>query len=125
MNIISHALGRGFSKSNPYHIVSQGRMSRTSYHAVVQADLLAKITALIGIIKTTNYSSSSKKSRERRSTNNEQNHFESGQKLTGNAQISRLIELEAEKKELKEFQDKDKERGCPRARRGWRSSGKN
>ena len=96
MNIISHALGRGFSKSNPYHIVSQGRMSRTSYHAVVQADLLAKITALIGIIKTTNYSPSSKKSRERRSTNNdEQNHFESGQKLTGNAQISRLIELEA------------------------------
>jgi len=43
MNLLQSA---GFSKSNPYYIVPQGHVSKTAYHAVVQADLLAKITVL-------------------------------------------------------------------------------
>jgi len=44
MNLLESA---GFSKSNPNYIVPQGCVSKTAYRAVVQADLLAKITVLM------------------------------------------------------------------------------
>ena len=117
MNLLESA---GFSKSNPYYIVPQGRVSETAYHAAVQADFLAKITALtnakdherLALLKEV----AGTKVYEQRRVESLRIMSETDGKRTKINELldyieSRLI-LEEEKEELKEFQDKDKERHC-------------
>ena len=117
MNLLEIA---GFSKSNPYYIVPQGRVSETAYHVVVQADVLAKITAVTNAKDHERLAlkevAGTKVYEQRRAESLRIMSETDGKRTKINDLLdcieSWLTELEEEKEELKEFQDKDKERRC-------------
>ena len=117
MNLLEIA---GFSKSNPYYIVPQGRVSETAYHVVVQADVLAKITAVTNAKDHERLAlkevAGTKVYEQRRAESLRIMSETDGKRTKINELLdcieSWLTELEEEKEELKEFQDKDKERRC-------------
>ncbi|KAG6879829.1 hypothetical protein C0992_011112 [Termitomyces sp. T32_za158] len=101
MNLLESA---GFSKSNPYYIVPQGRIT-----ALTNAKDHERLALLKEVAGTKVY--------EQRRTESLRIMAETDAKRTKINELldyieSRLSELEEEKEELKEFQDKDKERRC-------------
>ncbi|KAF8636227.1 hypothetical protein AX17_003713 [Amanita inopinata Kibby_2008] len=101
MNLLESA---GFSKSNPYYIVPQGRIT-----ALTNAKDHERLTLLKEVAGTKVY--------EQRRTESLKIMSETDAKRTKIGELleyieSRLEELEEEKEELKEFQTKDKERRC-------------
>ncbi|KAG7088666.1 hypothetical protein E1B28_012638 [Marasmius oreades] len=94
----------GFSKSNPYYIVPQGRIT-----ALTNAKDHERLALLKEVAGTKVY--------EQRRTESLKIMAETEAKRTKINELldyieSRLTELEEEKEELKEFQEKDKERRC-------------
>ncbi|KAG8894288.1 Structural maintenance of chromosomes protein 3, partial [Tulasnella sp. 403] len=101
MNLLESA---GFSKSNPYYIVPQGRI--TSLTNAKDYERLALLKEVAGT-----------KVYEQRRSESLRVMEETKAKQAKIAEVllyiqERLDELEAEKEELKEFQEKDKERRC-------------
>ncbi|RPD78154.1 structural maintenance of chromosome protein 3 [Lentinus tigrinus ALCF2SS1-7] len=101
MNLLESA---GFSKSNPYYIVPQGRIT-----ALTNAKDHERLALLKEVAGTKVY--------EQRRTESLRIMAETDSKRTKIAELleyidNRLTELEEEKEELKEFQEKDKERRC-------------
>lgn len=101
MNLLESA---GFSKSNPYYIVPQGRIT-----ALTNAKDHERLALLKEVAGTKVY--------EQRRSESLRIMAETDAKRTKINELldyieSRLAELEEEKEELKEFQDKDKERRC-------------
>ncbi|TFK63131.1 structural maintenance of chromosome protein 3 [Pluteus cervinus] len=101
MNLLESA---GFSKSNPYYIVPQGRIT-----ALTNAKDHERLALLKEVAGTKVY--------EQRRTESLRIMSETDAKRTKISELldyieSRLSELEEEKEELKEFQTKDKERRC-------------
>ncbi|KAG5726886.1 Chromosome segregation protein sudA [Termitomyces sp. T112] len=101
MNLLESA---GFSKSNPYYIVPQGRIT-----ALTNAKDHERLALLKEVAGTKVY--------EQRRAESLRIMAETDAKRTKINELldyieSRLSELEEEKEELKEFQDKDKERRC-------------
>lgn len=101
MNLLESA---GFSKSNPYYIVPQGRIT-----ALTNAKDHERLALLKEVAGTKVY--------EQRRTESLRIMAETDAKRTKINELidyidSRLTELEEEKEELREFQDKDKERRC-------------
>ncbi|KAF5374150.1 hypothetical protein D9615_008823 [Tricholomella constricta] len=101
MNLLESA---GFSKSNPYYIVPQGRIT-----ALTNAKDHERLALLKEVAGTKVY--------EQRRAESLRIMAETDAKRTKINELleyieSRLTELEEEKEELKEFQDKDKERRC-------------
>ncbi|KAF8073454.1 structural maintenance of chromosome protein 3 [Lyophyllum atratum] len=101
MNLLESA---GFSKSNPYYIVPQGRIT-----ALTNAKDHERLALLKEVAGTKMY--------EQRRSESLRIMAETDSKRTKINELldyieSRLTELEEEKEELKEFQDKDKERRC-------------
>ncbi|KAE9402346.1 RecF/RecN/SMC protein [Gymnopus androsaceus JB14] len=101
MNLLESA---GFSKSNPYYIVPQGRIT-----ALTNAKDHERLALLKEVAGTKVY--------EQRRTESLKIMAETDAKRTKISELleyieSRLNELEEEKEELKEFQEKDKERRC-------------
>ncbi|TFK22913.1 RecF/RecN/SMC protein [Coprinopsis marcescibilis] len=101
MNLLE---GAGFSKSNPYYIVPQGRIT-----ALTNAKDHERLALLKEVAGTKVY--------EQRRSESLRIMAETDSKRTKISELleyieSRLAELEEEKEELKEFQDKDKERRC-------------
>ncbi|KAJ6455782.1 structural maintenance of chromosome protein 3 [Mycena sanguinolenta] len=94
----------GFSKSNPYYIVPQGRIT-----ALTNAKDTERLALLKEVAGTKVY--------EQRRAESLRIMAETDAKRTKINELldyieSRLTELEEEKEELKEFQDKDKDRRC-------------
>ncbi|KAG0704773.1 RecF/RecN/SMC [Suillus ampliporus] len=101
MNLLESA---GFSKSNPYYIVPQGRIT-----ALTNAKDHERLALLKEVAGTKVY--------EQRRAESLRIMAETDAKRTKINELidyidSRLTELEEEKEELREFQDKDKERRC-------------
>ncbi|KAJ7285644.1 structural maintenance of chromosome protein 3 [Mycena rebaudengoi] len=101
MNLLESA---GFSKSNPYYIVPQGRIT-----ALTNAKDTERLALLKEVAGTKVY--------EQRRSESLRIMSETDAKRTKINELleyieSRLTELEEEKEELKEFQDKDKDRRC-------------
>ncbi|KAL6310468.1 structural maintenance of chromosome protein 3 [Sparassis latifolia] len=101
MNLLESA---GFSKSNPYYIVPQGRIS-----ALTNAKDHERLALLKEVAGTKVY--------EQRRAESLRIMSETDAKRTKINELldyidSRLTELEEEKEELKEFQEKDKDRRC-------------
>ena len=101
MNLLESA---GFSKSNPYYIVPQGRIT-----ALTNAKDHERLALLKEVAGTKVY--------EQRRTESLRIMAETDAKRDKIAELleyieTRLSELEEEKEELKEFQEKDKERRC-------------
>ncbi|KAF4562602.1 Structural maintenance of chromosomes protein 3 [Pleurotus pulmonarius] len=101
MNLLESA---GFSKSNPYYIVPQGRIT-----ALTNAKDHERLALLKEVAGTKVY--------EQRRAESLRIMSETDSKRQKINELldyidSRLTELEEEKEELKEFQDKDKERRC-------------
>ncbi|KAJ7098111.1 structural maintenance of chromosome protein 3 [Mycena belliarum] len=101
MNLLESA---GFSKSNPYYIVPQGRIT-----ALTNAKDTERLALLKEVAGTKVY--------EQRRSESLRIMAETDAKRTKINELldyieSRLTELEEEKEELKEFQDKDKDRRC-------------
>ncbi|KAJ7172679.1 structural maintenance of chromosome protein 3 [Mycena filopes] len=101
MNLLESA---GFSKSNPYYIVPQGRIT-----ALTNAKDTERLALLKEVAGTKVY--------EQRRSESLRIMAETDAKRTKINELieyieSRLAELEEEKEELKEFQDKDKDRRC-------------
>ncbi|KAJ3807263.1 RecF/RecN/SMC [Lentinula lateritia] len=101
MNLLESA---GFSKSNPYYIVPQGRIT-----ALTNAKDHERLALLKEVAGTKVY--------EQRRAESLKIMAETDAKRTKISELleyieSRLEELEEEKEELKEFQEKDKERRC-------------
>ena len=101
MNLLESA---GFSKSNPYYIVPQGRIT-----ALTNAKDHERLALLKEVAGTKVY--------EQRRTESLRIMAETDAKRDKIAELleyieNRLQELEEEKEELKEFQEKDKERRC-------------
>ncbi|KZT00849.1 structural maintenance of chromosome protein 3 [Laetiporus sulphureus 93-53] len=101
MNLLESA---GFSKSNPYYIVPQGRIT-----ALTNAKDHERLALLKEVAGTKVY--------EQRRAESLRIMSETDAKRTKINELldyidSRLAELEEEKEELKEFQKKDKERRC-------------
>ncbi|KAG5634871.1 hypothetical protein H0H81_000460 [Sphagnurus paluster] len=101
MNLLESA---GFSKSNPYYIVPQGRIT-----ALTNAKDHERLALLKEVAGTKVY--------EQRRSESLRIMAETDSKRSKINELleyieSRLAELEEEKEELKEFQDKDKERRC-------------
>ncbi|KAG6333732.1 hypothetical protein ID866_5360 [Astraeus odoratus] len=101
MNLLESA---GFSKSNPYYIVPQGRIT-----ALTNAKDHERLALLKEVAGTKVY--------EQRRTESLRIMAETDAKRTKINELleyieSRLQELEEEKEELREFQEKDKERRC-------------
>ncbi|KAF5360848.1 hypothetical protein D9756_004551 [Leucocoprinus leucothites] len=101
MNLLESA---GFSKSNPYYIVPQGRIT-----ALTNAKDHERLALLKEVAGTKVY--------EQRRAESLRIMAETDAKRTKINELleyieTRLEELEEEKEELKEFQDKDKERRC-------------
>lgn len=101
MNLLESA---GFSKSNPYYIVPQGRIT-----ALTNAKDHERLALLKEVAGTKVY--------EQRRTESLRIMSETDTKRDKISELldyieSRLAELEEEKEELKEFQDKDRERRC-------------
>lgn len=101
MNLLESA---GFSKSNPYYIVPQGRIT-----ALTNAKDHERLALLKEVAGTKVY--------EQRRTESLRIMSETDAKRNKIAELleyieNRLTELEEEKEELKEFQEKDKERRC-------------
>ncbi|GLB45508.1 putative structural maintenance of [Lyophyllum shimeji] len=101
MNLLESA---GFSKSNPYYIVPQGRIT-----ALTNAKDHERLALLKEVAGTKVY--------EQRRAESLRIMAETDAKRAKINELldyieSRLTELEEEKEELKEFQDKDKERRC-------------
>ncbi|KAF7295090.1 Structural maintenance of chromosomes protein [Mycena indigotica] len=101
MNLLESA---GFSKSNPYYIVPQGRIT-----ALTNAKDTERLALLKEVAGTKVY--------EQRRTESLRIMSETDAKRTKINELldyinSRLTELEEEKEELKEFQEKDKDRRC-------------
>ncbi|KIK63824.1 hypothetical protein GYMLUDRAFT_40909 [Collybiopsis luxurians FD-317 M1] len=101
MNLLESA---GFSKSNPYYIVPQGRIT-----ALTNAKDHERLALLKEVAGTKVY--------EQRRAESLKIMTETDTKRTKINEMleyieSRLEELEEEKEELKEFQEKDKERRC-------------
>ncbi|KAJ6623432.1 RecF/RecN/SMC [Mycena sp. CBHHK59/15] len=101
MNLLESA---GFSKSNPYYIVPQGRITTLTN---------AKDTERLALLKEV----AGTKVYEQRRSESLRIMSETDAKRTKINELldyieSRLTELEEEKEELKEFQDKDKDRRC-------------
>jgi structural maintenance of chromosome 3 (chondroitin sulfate proteoglycan 6) len=101
MNLLESA---GFSKSNPYYIVPQGRIT-----ALTNAKDHERLALLKEVAGTKVY--------EQRRAESLRIMAETDAKRDKIAELleyieSRLEELEEEKEELKEFQEKDKERRC-------------
>ncbi|KAL0569682.1 Structural maintenance of chromosomes protein 3 [Marasmius crinis-equi] len=101
MNMLESA---GFSKSNPYYIVPQGRIT-----ALTNAKDHERLALLKEVAGTKVY--------EQRRTESLKIMAETEAKRAKISELleyieSRLKELEEEKEELKEFQEKDKERRC-------------
>ncbi|KAF9220475.1 RecF/RecN/SMC protein [Gyrodon lividus] len=101
MNLLESA---GFSKSNPYYIVPQGRIT-----ALTNAKDHERLALLKEVAGTKVY--------EQRRTESLRIMAETDAKRGKINELleyieSRLTELEEEKEELREFQDKDKERRC-------------
>ncbi|PFH53296.1 hypothetical protein AMATHDRAFT_137794 [Amanita thiersii Skay4041] len=101
MNLLESA---GFSKSNPYYIVPQGRIT-----ALTNAKDHERLALLKEVAGTKVY--------EQRRAESLRIMAETDAKRTKINELleyieTRLSELEEEKEELKEFQDKDKERRC-------------
>ncbi|KAH6907637.1 RecF/RecN/SMC [Coprinopsis sp. MPI-PUGE-AT-0042] len=101
MNLLESA---GFSKSNPYYIVPQGRIT-----ALTNAKDHERLALLKEVAGTKVY--------EQRRAESLRIMAETDSKRSKISELleyieSRLAELEEEKEELKEFQDKDKERRC-------------
>ncbi|EPQ54966.1 structural maintenance of chromosome protein 3 [Gloeophyllum trabeum ATCC 11539] len=101
MNLLESA---GFSKSNPYYIVPQGRIT-----ALTNAKDHERLALLKEVAGTKVY--------EQRRTESLRIMAETDAKRSKISELldyinSRLTELEEEKEELKEFQEKDKERRC-------------
>lgn len=101
MNLLESA---GFSKSNPYYIVPQGRIT-----ALTNAKDHERLALLKEVAGTKVY--------EQRRTESLRIMAETDAKRDKIAELleyieGRLQELEEEKEELKEFQEKDKERRC-------------
>jgi structural maintenance of chromosome 3 (chondroitin sulfate proteoglycan 6) len=122
MNLLESA---GFSKSNPYYIVPQGRVRiPQSYHLSLLFELteiLFKITALtnakdherLALLKEV---AGTRVYEQRRAESLRIMADTDAKRGKINELLdyieSRLAELEEEKEELKEFQEKDKERRC-------------
>jgi structural maintenance of chromosome 3 (chondroitin sulfate proteoglycan 6) len=101
MNLLESA---GFSKSNPYYIVPQGRIT-----ALTNAKDHERLALLKEVAGTKVY--------EQRRAESLRIMSETDAKRNKIAELleyieNRLTELEGEKEELKEFQEKDKERRC-------------
>ncbi|KAH9910150.1 P-loop containing nucleoside triphosphate hydrolase protein [Fomitopsis serialis] len=101
MNLLESA---GFSKSNPYYIVPQGRIT-----ALTNAKDHERLALLKEVAGTKVY--------EQRRAESLRIMAETDAKRTKINELleyidSRLTELEEEKEELKEYQEKDKERRC-------------
>ncbi|KAL1743691.1 RecF/RecN/SMC [Schizophyllum fasciatum] len=101
MNLLESA---GFSKSNPYYIVPQGRIT-----ALTNAKDHERLALLKEVAGTKVY--------EQRRTESLRIMAETDTKRSKINELleyieSRLTELEEEKEELREFQDKDRERRC-------------
>lgn len=101
MNLLESA---GFSKSNPYYIVPQGRIT-----ALTNAKDHERLALLKEVAGTKVY--------EQRRAESLRIMAETDAKRTKISELldyidTRLTELEEEKEELKEFQEKDKERRC-------------
>ncbi|KAJ7063122.1 structural maintenance of chromosome protein 3 [Mycena amicta] len=101
MNLLESA---GFSKSNPYYIVPQGRIT-----ALTNAKDTERLALLKEVAGTKVY--------EQRRTESLRIMAETDAKRAKINELleyidSRLTELEEEKEELKEFQEKDKDRRC-------------
>ncbi|KAI0645362.1 structural maintenance of chromosome protein 3 [Trametes meyenii] len=101
MNLLESA---GFSKSNPYYIVPQGRIT-----ALTNAKDHERLALLKEVAGTKVY--------EQRRSESLRIMAETDSKRTKIGELldyidTRLTELEEEKEELKEFQEKDKERRC-------------
>ncbi|EGN98108.1 hypothetical protein SERLA73DRAFT_109452 [Serpula lacrymans var. lacrymans S7.3] len=101
MNLLESA---GFSKSNPYYIVPQGRIT-----ALTNAKDHERLALLKEVAGTKVY--------EQRRAESLRIMSETEAKRSKISELldyieSRLTELEEEKEELKEFQEKDKERRC-------------
>lgn len=101
MNLLESA---GFSKSNPYYIVPQGRIT-----ALTNAKDHERLALLKEVAGTKVY--------EQRRAESLRIMAETDAKRNKIAELleyieNRLTELEEEKEELKEFQEKDKERRC-------------
>ncbi len=101
MNLLESA---GFSKSNPYYIVPQGRIT-----ALTNAKDHERLALLKEVAGTKVY--------EQRRSESLRIMAETDSKRAKIAELleyidTRLTELEEEKEELKEFQEKDKERRC-------------
>ncbi|KIL54854.1 hypothetical protein M378DRAFT_33235, partial [Amanita muscaria Koide BX008] len=101
MNLLESA---GFSKSNPYYIVPQGRIT-----ALTNAKDHERLALLKEVAGTKVY--------EQRRTESLKIMTETDSKRTKISELleyidSRLSSLEEEKEELKEYQEKDKERRC-------------
>ncbi|RDX44908.1 structural maintenance of chromosome protein 3 [Lentinus brumalis] len=101
MNLLESA---GFSKSNPYYIVPQGRIT-----ALTNAKDHERLALLKEVAGTKVY--------EQRRAESLRIMADTDSKRTKIADLlefidTRLTELEEEKEELKEFQEKDKERRC-------------
>ncbi|KAI9568335.1 RecF/RecN/SMC [Boletus coccyginus] len=101
MNLLESA---GFSKSNPYYIVPQGRIT-----ALTNAKDHERLALLKEVAGTKVY--------EQRRSESLRIMAETDAKRTKINELleyieSRLTELEEEKEELREFQEKDKERRC-------------
>ncbi|KAH8832599.1 RecF/RecN/SMC [Flagelloscypha sp. PMI_526] len=101
MNLLESA---GFSRSNPYYIVPQGRIT-----ALTNAKDHERLALLKEVAGTKVY--------EQRRTESLRIMAETSSKRSKINELleyieSRLAELDEEKEELKEFQEKDKERRC-------------
>ncbi|KAK7015032.1 structural maintenance of chromosomes protein, partial [Favolaschia claudopus] len=103
-DVMSLLESAGFSKSNPYYIVPQGRIT-----ALTNAKDTERLALLKEVAGTKVY--------EQRRSESLRIMTETDAKRTKINELldyieSRLTELEEEKEELKEFQDKDKDRRC-------------
>ncbi|KAJ7905296.1 structural maintenance of chromosome protein 3 [Mycena olivaceomarginata] len=103
-DVMSLLESAGFSKSNPYYIVPQGRIT-----ALTNAKDTERLALLKEVAGTKVY--------EQRRSESLRIMAETDAKRTKINELldyieSRLTELEEEKEELKEFQDKDKDRRC-------------
>ena len=101
MNLLESA---GFSRSNPYYIVPQGRVT-----ALTNMKDAERLTLLKEVAGTQVYEA--RRQESLKIMNETKNKREKIDELLTYIK-ERLGELEAEKKELKEFQDFDKERRC-------------
>ena len=113
MNLLESA---GFSRSNPYYIVPQGRVSPPPFHT-----RLTQITSLtnakdqdrLNLLKEVAGTKVYEQRRQESLKIMDETDSKSGKIDELLTYIEeRLAELEAEKEELREYQDKDKERRC-------------